>query len=118
MALDVDAVAREIFGLRAWRNLLAEHVEDDHGRCKGCAAPQQGGRRWPCPLQIIATRASQINDEHVEAITTHLGSISKDGPPPLPGECHGCAGPSEGIICGDCERAERQDREKEESDAS
>ena len=111
-AVDVDEVARYFFGLRAWRQLLAWHVPDELDRCRGCGDPQGSGPIWPCTLHIIATRAREIHEEHVAAITTHLGSIKVADLPALPpGVCHGCSGPSEGIICGACERAEREERE-------
>lgn len=112
MGVDVDVVAREIFGMRgAWRRLLDWHVPDAHNNCRGCVEWQGAGHRWPCALHVIATRAREIHDRHVEAFDTQLGSLSKDAPPPPPGTCHGCGGVSEGIICGACERAEREDRE-------
>lgn len=105
--VDVDTVAREIFGLRgAWRTLLEWHVPDDHDRCRGCAEWQGPGHRWPCSLHVIATRARQMHDEHMESFDKHLGTLTRGG------VCRGCDKPSEGIICAACEKAEREDREK------
>jgi hypothetical protein len=38
--------------------LLADHVGDDHGRCRVCAIGGQRGRTtWPCALYGAATAA-------------------------------------------------------------
>ena len=41
--------------------LLAEHIDDGAGRCRGCTGGGRGARpRWPCPLHGLALRASQL----------------------------------------------------------
>lgn len=37
--------------------LLADHVNDGRGYCKGCALPQAGLARWPCTLHAVAKAA-------------------------------------------------------------
>jgi len=63
----VDDLAREL----AWqpgitRRLLARHVADGNGRCRGCTTPGTGlpGARWPCALYFYADAASQIARWH------------------------------------------------------
>ena len=44
-------------------HLLARHVPDDHGCCRGCALPQAGPSRWPCTLHAAATAAQAAMQE-------------------------------------------------------
>lgn len=37
--------------------LLAAHVSDARGYCRGCELPQAGPMRWPCTLWAVATTA-------------------------------------------------------------
>ena len=37
--------------------LLACHVSDASGYCRGCYLPQGGLVRWPCSLYVVATEA-------------------------------------------------------------
>ena len=39
--------------------LLAEHVDDGHGRCRRCTVGgQHGHHRWPCRIHAVARRAA------------------------------------------------------------
>lgn len=107
MAVDFDAMAREVVGLGAWRRLLVAHVADRMGRCEGCATQVNAGRRWPCNLYLVATRAGELHEEWLASV--------REGDEP-PGVCHGCGGPSEGMVCGACVRAEQEEREREEEE--
>jgi hypothetical protein len=52
-----------------WRRLLAAHVPDRLGRCRGCRSDTGSGERWPCSLHRIATEARRLHDEKLaEAI--------------------------------------------------
>jgi hypothetical protein len=48
------------------QRLLAAHVPDGHGRCRGCTAPGTGlpGAGWPCRLHFYADAASRIAHWH------------------------------------------------------
>jgi hypothetical protein len=66
-AAGVDDLAREL----AWqpeiiRRLLARHVPDGGGRCRGCTIPGTGlpGGRWPCVLHFYAEAAARIARWH------------------------------------------------------
>ena len=109
MSLDVENLAREFLGLGAWRRLLIAHVEDRLGRCAGCELPTSAGQRWPCSLHIVATRAGELHEEWLAGL--------REGDEP-PGVCHGCGGPSEGMVCAGCVRAEQEEQAKEEASAS
>jgi hypothetical protein len=37
--------------------LIAGHVADPLGYCRGCELPQAGPMRWPCTLWAVATTA-------------------------------------------------------------
>jgi hypothetical protein len=41
------------------RTLLAQHVDDGQGKCRGCTLPQRGYQPWPCPISIAATMAAE-----------------------------------------------------------
>lgn len=58
-SLLTDLLATSWPDLRA--RLLAEHVDDGHGRCRGCRVPGYGtpGGRWPCLLAALATVAER-----------------------------------------------------------
>jgi hypothetical protein len=45
-----------------WRRLLAAHVPDRLGRCRGCRSDTGSGERWPCSLYRIATEARRLHD--------------------------------------------------------
>jgi hypothetical protein len=52
-----------------WRRLLAAHVPDRLGRCRGCRSDTGSGERWPCSLYRIATEARRLHDQKLtEAI--------------------------------------------------
>ena len=52
-----------------WRRLLAAHVPDRLGRCRGCRSDTGSGERWPCSLHRIATEARRLHDQKLaEAI--------------------------------------------------
>jgi hypothetical protein len=41
--------------------LIAEHVDDGRGRCRGCPVGGQRGRHaWPCTLRQAAEEAERI----------------------------------------------------------
>ncbi len=41
--------------------LMAEHVDDGHGRCRGCpVGSQQGYHSWPCTLLHYARQANAV----------------------------------------------------------
>jgi hypothetical protein len=44
----------------AVERLIAEHVPDDHGRCRGCTRPGTGvpGEHWPCTPRLVADAAA------------------------------------------------------------
>ncbi len=44
------------------RRLLAVHVADGLGRCRGCTTPGTGmpGAAWPCVLYFYASAAQEI----------------------------------------------------------
>lgn len=44
------------------QRLLAVHVPDWHGRCRGCTVPGTGlpGAVWPCALHFYAATAAQL----------------------------------------------------------
>ena len=46
-----------------WRRLLAAHVADRLGRCRGCRSDTGSGERWPCSLHRIATEARRLHDQ-------------------------------------------------------
>jgi hypothetical protein len=107
--IDVEVVAPLLVGLGAWRRLLIDHVKDPLGRCAGCKGPTVAGQLWPCNLHLLATRASELHEEWLAGL--------REGDEP-PGVCHGCGGPSEGMVCGACVRAEQEEQAKEEASAS
>ncbi len=49
-----------------WRRLLAAHVPDRLGRCRGCRSDTGSGERWPCSLHRIATEAQRLHDRELE----------------------------------------------------
>jgi hypothetical protein len=49
-----------LVGLGVHQRLLADHVADRSGRCKGCVGAQGAGPVWPCSLARLAERAEQI----------------------------------------------------------
>ena len=60
----VDGIARELAGLPGIvERLLAVHVPDPHGRCRGCTTAGTGvpGAVWPCSLHFYASAAQGIN---------------------------------------------------------
>jgi hypothetical protein len=63
MNAGVEGIARELAGLPGTvARLLALHVADPHGRCRGCTMAGTGmpGPAWPCSLHFYATAAQQI----------------------------------------------------------
>ncbi len=38
--------------------LLARHVDDGRGKCRGCTLPQRGYEPWPCITSAAATIAT------------------------------------------------------------
>jgi hypothetical protein len=46
-----------------WRRLLAAHVADRLGRCRGCRSDTGSGERWPCSLHRIAAEAQRLHDQ-------------------------------------------------------
>ena len=48
-----------------WRRLLAAHVADPLGRCRGCRSDTGPGARWPCSLHRIADEAKRLHDERL-----------------------------------------------------
>lgn len=46
-----------------WRRLLAAHVADRLGRCRGCRSDTGSGELWPCSLHRIATEAQRLHDQ-------------------------------------------------------
>ena len=49
-----------------WRRLLAAHVPDRLGRCRGCRSDGGSGERWPCSLHRIAREAQRLHDARLE----------------------------------------------------
>jgi hypothetical protein len=39
--------------------LLARHVDDGQGKCRGCTLPQRGYEPWPCITYTAATIAAE-----------------------------------------------------------
>jgi hypothetical protein len=39
--------------------LLARHVDDGAGKCRGCTLPQRGYEPWPCITYTAATIATE-----------------------------------------------------------
>jgi hypothetical protein len=63
-----DGIARELAGLPGTvQRLLALHVPDPHGRCRGCTTPGTGmpGAAWPCSLHFYATAAQEIRQQPI-----------------------------------------------------
>lgn len=59
-------VARELADLPGVpQRLLAVHVPDGRGRCRGCTRPGTGipGTEWPCALQLYAAAAVEIQKQ-------------------------------------------------------
>ncbi len=59
----MTGVAQELARLpETTRRLLAVHVPDERGRCRGCTAPGTGmpGAAWPCVLHFYASAAEEI----------------------------------------------------------
>ncbi len=48
-----------------WRRLLAAHVADRLGRCRGCRSDTGSGVRWPCSLHDIAAEAQRLHDQRL-----------------------------------------------------
>ena len=46
-----------------WRRLLAAHVPDRLGRCRGCRSDTGSGERWPCSLHRIAKEARRLHEQ-------------------------------------------------------
>ena len=40
---------------------LAEHVPDDHGRCRECRADDGTSAPWPCAMRLLADEARGMN---------------------------------------------------------
>ncbi len=49
-----------------WRRLLAAHVPDRLGRCRGCRSDTGSGERWPCSLHRIASEARRLHDRKLQ----------------------------------------------------
>ncbi len=70
----MNELAREL----AWQpeitqRLLARHVADDRGRCRGCTKGGTGlpGAKWPCALHFHASAAARLANWHgIEPRTT------------------------------------------------
>ncbi len=43
--------------------LLATHVDDGRGRCRGCAGGGRTGPTWPCTLHAAAVTAHRIRTQ-------------------------------------------------------
>lgn len=59
----MSGVAQELARLpETTRRLLAVHVSDGRGRCRGCTTPGTGmpGAAWPCVLHFYASAAQEI----------------------------------------------------------
>lgn len=41
------------------KTLLAKHVDDGQGKCRGCTLPQRGYQPWPCTTYTAATVAAE-----------------------------------------------------------
>jgi len=41
---------------------LAEHVPDDHGRCRECRADDGTAAPWPCAMRLLADEARGMNN--------------------------------------------------------
>lgn len=48
-----------------WRRLLAAHVPDRLGRCRGCRSDTGSGNLWPCSLHQIASEAQRLHDQRL-----------------------------------------------------
>jgi hypothetical protein len=49
-----------------WRRLLAAHVPDRLGRCRGCRSDTGSGELWPCSLHRIAKEAQRLHEQKLE----------------------------------------------------
>jgi hypothetical protein len=59
-----EGIAQELAGLPGIvARLLAVHVPDSQGRCRGCTTGGTGvpGAAWPCSLHFYATAAQEIH---------------------------------------------------------
>lgn len=84
---------------------LAEHVPDDHGRCRECRADDGTSAPWPCAMRLLADEASgmtggapsgwqddtataavptQVPIPHLRAPVTAPAPIVGDGPATAP----------------------------------
>jgi hypothetical protein len=43
-----------------WQRLLATHVADRHGRCRGCRWQTRSADLWPCNLYLLAAAAQRM----------------------------------------------------------
>lgn len=59
--------------------LLAAHVADDHGRCRGCPNGAAVHMPWPCPLHSAAVDA--IRHRRRGCHEPHAGGLSASAPP-------------------------------------
>ncbi len=83
--------AAEIAGWRRlWTSLLDEHIEDDHGRCRGCRSAVRLAPRWPCRPAVLATTAQALHGR-------------TDGSDGSASECR-TAGPTPGGVVSRCVR--------------
>lgn len=65
----MSSLARELSRLPGvTQRLLALHVSDGRGRCRGCTTPGTGlpGAEWPCALHFYASAAEGFRREAVE----------------------------------------------------
>lgn len=53
-----------------WRKLLAEHVEDGHGRCAACRWQTRAADRWPCNIHLLAAGAQRLARERAARSVT------------------------------------------------
>lgn len=55
---------QELAGMPSvWRSLLAGHVADADGRCRGCRSQTGAGSKWPCTLYRAAAQAQLLAGE-------------------------------------------------------
>jgi hypothetical protein len=50
------------------KTLLAKHVDDGQGKCRGCTLPQRGFQPWPCTTHTAATIAAETARQQVSVI--------------------------------------------------
>jgi hypothetical protein len=66
---------------------LAEHVPDDHGRCRECRADDGTSAPWPCAMRLLADEARGMTSAKTNGSTNGMnhGPHRPSQPPSGPG---------------------------------